>query len=217
MLDLWKENDSTFSEFYLTSATFRKLCQAFAQEIRGFIGSITSSVTTEPESVQRGFFPASSVFAMVFEKSSTLRLLAILVIAGLCFLCAEAQTPLYVSVSTGVDGPTCGTVGSPCASLQGALNVLGSSAGSIFIAAGMYTGANNTNLNIAVSNVSIVTIGLVTFSGGGSVQGWTLSGNNVVIENIVFSNFQTIGSRRNPLQRGFGNSLTDGRRRRWGN
>jgi hypothetical protein len=44
-----------------------------------------------------------------------------------------------------------------------------------------------------VSDVSIVGIGLVTFSGGESVRGWTLSGSNVVIENVVFSNFQTTG------------------------
>jgi hypothetical protein len=130
----------------------------------------------------------------MLDKTCILRLLAVLIIAGFCVLHAEAQTTLYVSVSTGVDGPSCGTVGSPCTSLHGALTVLGSDPGSIVIAAGTYTGANNTNLNIAVSNVSIVTIGLVTFSGGGSVRGWTLSGNNVLIENIVFSNFKPIGS-----------------------
>jgi hypothetical protein len=137
------------------------------------------------------------------KKTNILRLLAVFVIAGFCFLCAEAQTTLYVSGSTGVDGPGCGTVGSPCASLQGALTVLGSNPGTISIAAGTYTGSSNTNLNIAVSGVSIVGIGNVTFSGGGSVQGWTLSGNDVVIDNIVFSNFNSTGSFGTPLQRSF--------------
>jgi hypothetical protein len=70
---------------------------------------------------------------------------------------------------------------------------LGSNPGSIVIAAGAYTGASNTNLNIALSDLSIVGIGNVTFSGDGSVSGWTLSGNNVGIENIVFSGFMTTG------------------------
>jgi hypothetical protein len=144
---------------------------------------------------------------MMFAKSSTLRLLVAVIIAGFCFLCAEAQTSLHVSVSTGADGPSCGTAGSPCASLQGALIILSSNPGIIFIAAGTYTGANNTNLNIAASSVSIVGIGLVTFSGGGSVRGWTLTGNNVVIENIVFSNFNTTGSFGSPLQRSLRNLL----------
>jgi hypothetical protein len=148
----------------------------------------------EPESVRRGCFPLSSVFAMEFgKKANMLRLLAVIIIAGFCFLCTEAQTTLHVSISTGVDGPACGTVGSPCVSLQGALTVLGSSPGIISVAAGTYTGSSNTNLNIAFSDVSIVGIGSVTFSGGGSVRGWTLSGNNVLIENIVFSNFQATG------------------------
>jgi hypothetical protein len=129
----------------------------------------------------------------MIEKVSILRLLAAIIFAGFCFLCVEAQTTLQVSVSTGADGPSCGIAGSPCASLQGALTVLGSNPGSISIMAGTYTGANNTNLNIAVSNVSIVGIGLVTFSGDGFVAGWTLSGNNGLIENIVFSNFRTTG------------------------
>jgi hypothetical protein len=135
------------------------------------------------------------------EKSSILRLLAVLIIAGFCFLRAEAQTSLYVSVTTGVDGPSCGTTGSPCASLHGALTVLGANPGNISIAAGTYTGASNTNLSIAVSNVSIIGIGLVTFSGGGSVQGWTLSGSTIMIKNMVFANFKTTGSFGTPLQR----------------
>jgi hypothetical protein len=139
----------------------------------------------------------------MIENASILRLLAGIIIAGFCFLCAEAQTTLHVSVSSGVDGPTCGTAGSPCASLQGALTVLGTNTGTIFITAGTYTGASNTHLHIAVSDVSIVGIGNVTFSGGGSVQGWTLSGNNVGIEDIVFSNLNTTGSFENPLQRSF--------------
>jgi hypothetical protein len=136
---------------------------------------------------------------MMFEKTSILRLLAVIIIAGLCFLSAEAQTTLHVSVSTGTDGPGCGTAGSPCASMQGALTVLASNPGTVSIAAGTYSGASNTNLNIALSSVSIIGIGNVTFNGGGSVQGWTMSGNNVVIESIVFSNFNTTGSFGTPL------------------
>jgi hypothetical protein len=131
---------------------------------------------------------------MMFEKSRILRLLAVVIIAGVCFLRAEAQTTLYVSVSTGADGPVCGTAGSPCASLHGALTVLSSNPGSIFITAGTYNGTSNTNLNIAVSSVSVVGNGCVIFTGGGSVQGWTLSGNNVLIDNSMFSNFNTTGT-----------------------
>jgi hypothetical protein len=130
---------------------------------------------------------------MARKKMRVLRLVVAIILAACCFLCVEAQTTLHVSVSTGADGPACGTMGSPCASVQGALTVLGSNPGSINIAAGTYTGASNTNLNITVSNVSIVAIGSVTFSGGGSVRGWTLNGNNTLIENIVFSNFKTTG------------------------
>jgi hypothetical protein len=130
---------------------------------------------------------------MVFEKKSILRLLAFIVIAGFCFLCTEAQTNIHVSVVTGADGPSCGTTGFPCASLQGALTVLGSSSGSISIAAGTYTGASNTNLSIVLSQVSIVGIGKVVFSGRRSSRGWTLEGTNIVIENIAFSEFSTTG------------------------
>jgi hypothetical protein len=139
---------------------------------------------------------------MMSKKSRVLRLVVAIILAGFCFLCVEAQTTLHVNVVTGVDGPSCGIPGSPCASLQGALTILGSNPGTIFIAAGMYTGANNTNIHIDVSNVSIIGIENVTFSGGGSVQGWTLNGNDVVIENIVFSNFQTTGSFRRTCEDG---------------
>jgi hypothetical protein len=130
----------------------------------------------------------------MIEKVCILRLLAAIIFAGFCFLCVEAQTTLQVSVSTGADGPSCGTTGSPCASLQGALTVLGSNPGSINVAAGTYAGANNTNLNLVVSTVAIFGVGVVTFSGGGTMQGWTLSGNGVVIENVIFSEFSTSGA-----------------------
>jgi hypothetical protein len=128
------------------------------------------------------------------KKALSWAVSAVLILAGFCFLCVEARTTLYVSGSIGTDDPGCGTTaGSPCASLQRALIVLGSKPGNINIAAGTYTGAGNTNLNVAASDISIVGAGLVTFSGGGSVQGWTLSGNNIAIENIVFSNFSSAG------------------------
>jgi hypothetical protein len=130
---------------------------------------------------------------MMCKKSRGLRLVVALILTAFCFLCAKGQTTLHVSVSTGVDGPTCGTAGSPCSSLQGALTVLGSNPGSILIAAGTYSGVGNTNMTIVASNTSIVGIGSVTFSGGGSGHGWTVSGNNTLIENIVFSNFRTTG------------------------
>jgi hypothetical protein len=127
------------------------------------------------------------------DMMDVLRLALAITLIGFCFLCAEAQTTIHVSVSTGADGPSCGTTGSPCASLAGALTVLSSGPGSIVIAAGTYSGATNTNLSITLSDVSIIGTGAVTFSGGGTVQGWTLNGNGNSIQNIIFSRLYTPG------------------------
>jgi hypothetical protein len=72
--------------------------------------------------------------------------------------------------------------------------LIASNPGTIYIAAGTYSGAGNTGLTITTSNVSLVGNGSVLFQGGGTAQGWILSGNSFRVQNVFFSGFATNGT-----------------------
>lgn len=112
---------------------------------------------------------------------------------------ARAAATVYVSVSGGSDSYSCNSTDLPCATLQGALKVLGSSPGTVVIAAGVYTGANNTGLTLATANVTLVGVGDVRFDGNGTLAGWTLSGVGVQVVNLAFSRFYSTGTARDCL------------------